>query len=95
MMPAKGKVPPAERNGTQNTKEDAMNTRIESLIHNARQGWASGALASDADFQFVEDLWIIYHLGEALNNDQVVRLEQINSYLAKGVPSGGFGTPLP
>ena len=72
-----------------------MNTRIESLIHNARQGWASGALASDADFQFVEDLWIIYHLGEALNTGQVVRLEQINSYLAKGVPASGLGSPIP
>ncbi|OGW35292.1 MAG: hypothetical protein A2X58_03745 [Nitrospirae bacterium GWC2_56_14] len=72
-----------------------MNARIESLIHNARQGWASGALASDADFQFVEDLWIIYHLGEALNTGQVVRLEQINSYLAKGVPASGLGSPIP
>jgi len=72
-----------------------MNARIERLIHNARQGWASGALASDADFQFVEDLWIIYHLGEALNTGQVVRLEQINSYLAKGVPASGLGSPIP
>ena len=60
-----------------------MNERIESLIHYARQGWASGALDSDADFQFVEHLWIIYHLEETLTKAQVKRLEQINYFLGK------------
>lgn len=67
-----------------------MNERIETLIHNVRHGWASGALDSDADFQFVEDLWITYHLEEVLTKDQIKRLEQINSYLGKGASGTCF-----
>lgn len=58
-----------------------MNNRIESLIENARQGWASGALDSDADFEFVEEAWIIYHLDRPLTKNQIERLEQINSHI--------------
>jgi hypothetical protein len=65
-----------------------MKKRIEILLHKARQAWASGALHSDTDFQFVEDLWISYHRDETLSRLQVKRLEEINCSLEKGMYSG-------
>lgn len=71
-----------------------MNGKIERLIRNAREGWATGALASDADFEFVEEAWILYHLEGAFTVEQVTILENIDRYLCERLQStNGFPPP--
>jgi len=51
--------------------------KLEDLIHKAREGWASGSIASDSDFEFIEETWRTYHLDSALSKSQIRRLEEI------------------